>query len=174
MPRKAAQDAPQGTPPDAGLPKALPAPKTPQKAKFRLSAPRALESDIQTQIVDYLRAQQARGRIVWFARCNGGSVLSMHKGRRSFTRFYALYLRGAEPAHKGMADLHGMLPGGRYFALEVKRPGEKPTPEQLAFLAAVRENGGIAAVVHSFDEVANVLITQSCAESGIGADSKSG
>ena len=161
MPRKAAQDAPQGTPPDAGLPKALPAPKTPQKAKFRLSAPRALESDIQTQIVDYLRAQQARGRIVWFARCNGGSVLSMHKGRRSFTRFYALYLRGAEPAHKGMADLHGMLPDGRYFALEVKRPGERATPEQQAFLAAVQAGGGLAEVVHGFEEVANVLWEES-------------
>ena len=157
MPRKAVQDALQGTLPDAGLPKAVPAPKTPQKAQFRLSAPRALESDIQTQIVDYLRAQQARGRIVWFARCNGGSVLSMHKGRRSFTRFYALYLRGAEPAHKGMADLHGMLPGGRYFALEIKRPGEKATPEQQSFLAAVRAGGGIAAVVCGFEEVTRVL-----------------
>ena len=162
MPRKAAQDAPQGTPPDAGLPKALPAPKTAPKP-FRLAAPIPRESDIQTQIVDYLRAQQARGRIVWFARCNGGSVLSMHKGRRSFTRFYALYLRGAEPAHKGMADLHGMLPDGRYFALEIKRPGEKATPEQQAFLAAVQAGGGIAAVVRGFEEVANVLITQSCA-----------
>ena len=161
MPRKAAQDAPQGTPSDAGLPKALPAPKTAPKP-FRLAAPIPRESALQAQIVDYLRAQQARGRIVWFARCNGGAVQSVRQGRKSFTRFYALYLRGAEPAHKGMADLHGMLPGGRYFALEVKRPGGKPTPEQLAFLAAVRENGGIAAVVHSFDEVANMLITQSC------------
>jgi hypothetical protein len=116
-----------------------------------------LEADVQAQIVDYLRAQQARGRIVWFARCNGGSVLSLHKGRRSFTRFYALYLRGAEPAHKGMADLHGMLPDGRYFALEVKRPGECATPEQRAFLAVVRAGGGLAEVVHGFEEVANVL-----------------
>ncbi len=132
------------------------APKTAPKP-FRLAAPIPRESDIQTQIVDYLRAQQARGRIVWFARCNGGSVLSMHKGRRSFTRFYALYLRGAEPAHKGMADLHGMLPDGRYFALEVKRPGEKATPEQQAFLAVVRAGGGIAAVVRGFEEVTRVL-----------------
>ncbi len=156
MPRKAVQDAPQGTPPDAGLPKAVPAPKTPQKP-FKLASRRPKESEVQTQIVDYLRAQQARGRIVWFARCNGGSVLSMHKGRRSFTRFYALYLRGAEPAHKGMADLHGMLPDGRYFALEVKRPGEKATPEQQAFLAAVQAGGGIAAVVRGFEGVDRVL-----------------
>ena len=157
MPRKAVQEGQQGTQHEAGLPMPPPAPKTPQKPKFRLSAPRALEADVQAQIVDYLRAQQARGRIVWFARCNGGSVLSMHKGRRRFTRFYALYLRGAEPAHKGMADLHGMLPDGRYFALEIKRPGEKATPEQQAFLAVVRAGGGIAAVVRGFEEVTRVL-----------------
>ena len=153
MPRKAAQDAPQGTPPDAGLPKALPAPKTPQKPKFRLSAPRALESDIQTQIVDYLRAQQARGRIVWFCRVNGGLA---QYGRQRI-RNYSLHLRGVEPSGKGYADLHGMLPDGRYFALEIKRPGEKATPEQQAFLAAVQAGGGIAAVVRGFEDVANVL-----------------
>ncbi len=157
MPRKAVQEGQQGTQHEVGLPNPSPRPKPPQQPKFRLSAPRALEADVQAQIVDYLRAQQARGRIVWFARCNGGSVLSLHKGRRRFTRFYQLYLRGAEPAHKGMADLHGMLPDGRYFALEVKRPGETATPEQQAFLAAVRAGGGLAEVVHGFEEVANVL-----------------
>lgn len=136
--------------------KAGAAAKTAQRP-FRLSAPRPKEADLQAQIVDYLRAQQTRGRIVWFARCNGGAVHSVRQGRRSYTRFYALYLRGAEPASRGMADLHGMLLDGRYFALEVKRPGERATPEQQTFLAAVRAGGGIAAVVRGFEEVANVL-----------------
>ncbi len=46
-----------------------------------------------------------------------------------------------------------MLPGGRYFALEVKQPGEKPTPEQLLFLAMVANDGGIAGVVYGFEDV---------------------
>lgn len=145
--------------------KARSVPKTAPKP-FRLAAPRPKEADVQAQIVDYLRAQQARGRIVWFARCNGGSVLSVHKGRRSFTKFYALYLRNAEPAHRGMADLHGMLPDGRYFALEVKRPDERATPEQQSFLAAVRAGGGVAAVVCGFDEVARVLYAVNTDEPG--------
>jgi Ni,Fe-hydrogenase III small subunit len=37
-------------------------------------------------------------------------------------------------------------PSGRMVAIEVKRPGCKPTPEQVAFLAAIRKNGGIAIV----------------------------
>ena len=156
MPAKTAANGPASDFAGGEGVKAGAATKTAQRP-FRLAAPMPKESDLQAQIVDYLRAQQARGRIVWFARCNGGTVLSVRQGRRSYTRFYALYLRGAEPASKGMADLHGMFPDGRYFALEVKRPGEKPTPEQLAFLAAVRENGGIAAVVHGFEDVARVF-----------------
>jgi hypothetical protein len=41
---------------------------------------------------------------------------------------------------------------GRAFALEVKRPGVKPKPEQVAWLAAFRRLGGFAAVVHSVEE----------------------
>lgn len=132
-----------------------------KKAKnpFRLIAPRPKEAAVQAQIVDYLRAQQTRGRIAWFARCNGGAVRSQYKGRVSFTRFYQLYLCGAEPSHKGMADLHGMLSDGRYFALEVKLVGEKATDEQLRFLDAVRAGGGIAAVVTGFEEAARELFS---------------
>jgi hypothetical protein len=40
-------------------------------------------------------------------------------------------------------------PLGRLIALEVKRPGEKPRPEQVRFLELVRRFGGFAAVVTS-------------------------
>jgi penicillin-binding protein-related factor A (putative recombinase) len=72
-------------------------------------------------------------------------------------RFYLLYLRGNIPRSKGKADLSGMLMGGQFFALEVKRRNEKPTKEQLEYLAAVRDGGGIAAVVRSFSDAKNVL-----------------
>jgi len=62
----------------------------------------------------------------------------------------------------GSADLVGVVkcefmlvalepfhsPTGRFFALEVKRRGQKPTDEQLAWLAVVRGEGGFACVVH--------------------------
>lgn len=121
---------------------------------FRLKAPAPREQDLLGQIVELLRWEQAKGRVAWFARCNGGGMKD-RTGR--FLRFYRLYLPLMEPASKGMADLHGMLAGGKYFALEVKKPGEKTSPEQVAFLESVRAAGGIAGVVHSFAEVPLLL-----------------
>lgn len=123
---------------------------------FKLKHLEPKESDLQGQIVDYLRAEQARKRIVWFCRVNGG----LARYGKSTVANYRLWLFGAEPLRKGYADLHGMLPGGRYFALEVKRPGEKATPEQLAFLDAVRSGGGIAAAVRSWQDARSVLFDE--------------
>ena len=159
MPLKAAKIALQGTQQGGVLLPPYPAVKTPEKPKFRLSAPRARESALQAQICQWLRAEQARGRVVWFCRVNGGLA---QYGRQRI-RNYVLHLRGAKPVGKGYADLHGMLSGGRYFALEVKRPGETVTPEQMMFLEAVREGGGIAAVVRGFEDAARALgVNNSC------------
>lgn len=58
----------------------------------------------------------------------------------------------------GEADLHGhRAPDGRAFYLECKRPGEKPTAEQLRFLAAMAATGALTAVVRSVDEALAVL-----------------
>lgn len=121
---------------------------------FRLAAPKPTEQDRLGQIVDYLRYEQARGRVAWFARINGGGMLD-RTGR--FLRFYWLYLSGKQPAGKGKADIEGQLPDGRYFALEVKRPGEKPTQEQVAFLTTVRRNNGLAAVIVDYNEAQMAL-----------------
>ena len=123
-------------------------------ARFRLTAVNPLEQDIQGQIIDYLRIEQARGRVVWFERSNGGGMKDK-TGR--LVLFYWLYLRGKIPRSKGKSDLSGMLAGGQFFALEVKRGNEKPTKDQIEYLAAVREGGGIAAVVRSFSDAKNVL-----------------
>jgi hypothetical protein len=48
----------------------------------------------------------------------------------------------------GSADLIGIV-DGRFFALEVKWPGGKPTREQSSWLRTVLELGGFAAVVGS-------------------------
>jgi len=121
---------------------------------FKLTPPRILESDRQSQIIDWLRVEQAAGRVSWFCRNNGGAV----KTATRVIRFYALYA-GFGTSSKGKADIDGMLPGGRYFALEVKQPGKKATPEQADFIATVIAGGGIAGVVTSFEDV-EVLLRQ--------------
>ena len=46
---------------------------------------------------------------------------------------------------------------GRMLALEVKRPGGKPTPLQVAEIAKWEKAGAIAAIVYSVDDVRLLL-----------------
>ena len=65
---------------------------------------------------------------------------------------------------KGVSDILGILPLrvpvgadavtiGGFLAIEAKRPGEKLRDDQEAFLAAVRDRGGIGLCVHSLTEL---------------------
>jgi hypothetical protein len=120
---------------------------------FRLHPGTLLEGDIQGQIIAYLRHEQARGRVVWFERSNGGG--GRVAGR--WIWFYRLFLLGREPVSTGKADLTGMLAGGRFFALEVKQRGKKSTADQREYLEAVASGGGIAATVRSFQDAKREL-----------------
>jgi len=59
---------------------------------------------------------------------------------------------------KGIADILGVLPpDGKFLAIEVKRPGRKPTERQRQFLEQVEAAGGIALVAYSVEDVAKKL-----------------
>lgn len=66
-------------------------------------------------------------------------------------------------ADKGTSDVLSLIPrSGRFFAIEVKRPGaaNKTTEAQDEFLAAITEDGGVAVViddVRKLDEVMRIL-----------------
>lgn len=120
---------------------------------FRLHPGTLLEGDIQGQIIAYLRHEQARGRVIWFERGNGGG--GRVAGR--WVWFYCLFLLGREPVSTGKADITGMLAGGRFFALEVKQRGKKATEDQREYLEAVSSGGGIAATVRSFQDAKMAL-----------------
>lgn len=57
----------------------------------------------------------------------------------------------------GSSDLVGVGPAGRFFALEVKKPGEKPRPEQEAWLGVVRRFGGFGSWATSPEEAMAAL-----------------
>jgi hypothetical protein len=57
----------------------------------------------------------------------------------------------------GSADIIGVLPGGRFLAVEVKAKGGRLTPEQSAFLERVRALGGITILARSFRDIDNAL-----------------
>lgn len=52
---------------------------------------------------------------------------------------------------RGRSDLIACV-HGHFIALEVKRPGGKPTPPQLRFIEKVKRAGGYGTVVHSVQE----------------------
>lgn len=56
----------------------------------------------------------------------------------------------------GAADLIGCL-RGRYFEIEVKRPGEVPTALQLRELEATRAAGGYAVWTDNYDDVVHFV-----------------
>lgn len=54
---------------------------------------------------------------------------------------------------KGSSDLLGVLPDGRFLAVETKAEGGRLSPEQRDFLEAVRRNRGVAIVAKSTDDL---------------------
>lgn len=94
------------------------------------------ESDIVTACLEYLKL---RGIFCW--RQNQGAIPLKNGGYR---RFVGL---------KGVSDILGILADGRFLAVEVKKPGGKVRAEQQAFLDVIRENGGVALLVFSVNDL---------------------
>jgi len=67
--------------------------------------------------------------------------------------FHALQGLGA---YKGIADIIGIYKK-RFLAIEVKSPNGKLSKYQEIFLSQVRNNGGIAIVAYSIDDVIDGL-----------------
>jgi hypothetical protein len=102
--------------------------------------PKLLESDVLPAV---LGALHVHPRVAWVHRFNSG-VMDID-GRN--VRF----------AFKGCSDILGQLKDGRFLAVEVKRPGGMPTPDQAQFLARVVANGGVAFVARGVDDVMAAL-----------------
>lgn len=66
-------------------------------------------------------------------------------------------IHGGDPFQEsGIPDLIGCW-RGRFLGLEVKQPGEEPTPLQLRSLSLITRAGGIAGVVTSVGDVQDLL-----------------
>jgi hypothetical protein len=96
------------------------------------------EGTVKAQIQDALRAM---GCLV--IRINAGVV-----------RVKGGFMRGAP---EGTADLLVFPGNGRMVALEIKQPGKKAAPEQLAWGAEWRRLGGTFAVVDTVDDAIRVV-----------------
>jgi VRR-NUC domain len=80
---------------------------------------------------------------------NTGAVkIPVPGGRDRFLRF----------GFPGCPDIIGQLIDGRLLAVEVKSPTGRPTTEQTAFLKRVADNGGVAVLAKSVDDVVAALM----------------
>lgn len=57
----------------------------------------------------------------------------------------------------GLSDLVGCTSSGRFYAIEVKVPGEKPRENQEAFLALIKRLGGLSGVATSPEEALEII-----------------
>ena len=96
------------------------------------------ESELQSQILEYL---EYRG--ILRTKINAGNVF--------------LGNRRIRLAESGWADIIGMLPGGRFLAIETKAPLGRIRPSQLLFLGRVRTDGGLAIIAESVKDVEEAL-----------------
>lgn len=59
--------------------------------------------------------------------------------------------RAVHVGFNGLPDIGGVLPGGRAFFAEVKRPGQNLTPHQLGAAEMLRQQGALVCVVRSVE-----------------------
>jgi hypothetical protein len=99
-----------------------------------------LEQSIQSAILALLRAY---GIFCWKNNTAGIYV----KARNTYI-----------PSHApGVADILGVLKDGRFLAVEVKSEKGRVSPHQQQFINMINQNGGLAFVAHSVEEVQEQL-----------------
>lgn len=95
------------------------------------------ESDIQKQIIDYMKLR--------------GYVVFKHRNVGIFKQDTKQYIPLAF-GEKGISDIIACSPIGQFTAIEVKMPHKKASPEQVEFIINVVRHHGIAFIAHSLDD----------------------
>lgn len=106
------------------------------------------EQDIQKTVVQHLRQRGVPGLVFWHTP-NGARM----RGRRG-------HIQGA--IAKGMGVRAGVsdivaFHCEKFFALELKAPGGRPTEDQIEFIAEVRANGGFTCIAEGLDQALRTL-----------------
>jgi penicillin-binding protein-related factor A (putative recombinase) len=108
--------------------------------------PKLSEKQIENSILQYLHLKK-----IYCWKQNTTGVYDAQK--ECFRRPHSPYIIS------GIADIIGIMPSGRFFAIEVKTPQRKSnvSDHQKAFLQSIQESGGIAFIATSIEDVINNL-----------------
>lgn len=63
---------------------------------------------------------------------------------------------------KGSSDIIGILPDGRFLAVECKTSKGKASPAQVEFIKNIKANNGVGMIVRSPDELLAKLKEEKC------------
>lgn len=105
------------------------------------TAPQPTEAQTQKVILEYL--QGIKHYFCWRNNTGVMNTPSVGNAKSRFIRFGKV----------GSGDILGMTHSGRFFSVEVKRKGNKPTDFQMEFMNRVKQEGGIALIAYSLDDV---------------------
>jgi len=98
------------------------------------------ETELVKKALDWLKTKPGK-----YIRINSGGVfIPASKGKKP---------RMVKLAPPGTSDILGCLPNGKFIALEAKIKPNKPTEEQLKFLAEIIRLGGHGCVFYSLQDL---------------------
>jgi hypothetical protein len=112
------------------------------------------EQDIHKAVAAHLRQRAAPG-LVWWHTPNG-AMLGGKRSRKGIA-IQGSIMKGLG-VRAGVSDILA-LHAGKFFALELKAPGGRPTEDQLAFHSDVQASGGFTCVAEGLDEALRALET---------------
>lgn len=108
------------------------------------------EQLIHQAIAQHLRQRGAPGVVWWHANNNIAGT-----GRRAYIQGAIAKSLGVRAGVSDIVALHK----GRFYSLELKAPGGRPSIAQLTFIADVERAGGYTCIAEGIDEAIKALET---------------
>lgn len=103
------------------------------------------ESEIQAEIMKYLNMHHL---VAWAYVTSTGTFRGLQGGRP------------IKIGYPGMADILGQMKSGKLFAIEVKKPGEKPRKDQQEFLDMVKKYGGRSCCATCIEDIESFMVDE--------------
>jgi hypothetical protein len=104
------------------------------------------EGEVVKACLEYLAL---RG-IYAYRQNTGAAEYQDKKGKKRFVRYGKL----------GASDIVGLLPGGRFIAVECKAPGGRLSDHQIKYLEDIERMGGLAVIARSVEDLEKILRNQ--------------
>ena len=104
------------------------------------------EREVVKACLEYL---ELRG-VYAYRQNTGAAEYADNTGRRRFVRY----------GKPGISDIIGVLPGGRFIAVECKAPGGRLSEHQTEFLKDIERMGGLAVIARSVEDLEKIFRQQ--------------